>query len=123
MEVIMDRLKERAGGVTATLIVGLSCFLAGSSATGIYSPKVVVSSMGFHFPETAPVRGISEGKPPYCISLYKDNGLWRWIVYKHDPEERTIGGGATESYNLSRDIAVVLVDEDKKSCHVRRESH
>lgn len=119
----MDRLKEKAGGITATLILGLFCFSAGASVARVCLPTTVANNRGFHFPEVEPARGISEGKPPYCISLYKDRGLWRWIVYKHDPDEKTIGGGATESYNLSRDIAVVLVDEDKKSCRELIDSH
>jgi hypothetical protein len=112
----MGYLKARTGGIIAALIAGWFCFIAGVLITEVKARRPVSSSMGFHFPDGAPDRGISEGNPPYCVTIYKEKGFWRWIVYKHDPDGRTIGGGATESYSLSRDIALTFVGEDKRVC-------
>jgi hypothetical protein len=96
-------------------LAGLFCFFMGA-LHHTSSPEIPIPQYGFHLPDQEPAKGISEGRPPYCICLQKENGMWKWLVYKHGDDTHPIGGGATESYLLSRNLSLTYVDEDRKVC-------
>ena len=96
------------------ILTSISILFFGDMALWRVTAYYSIKDSGFHFPDQEPANYISEEKPPYYICIYRENSHWRWVIYKHEKRGVAVGGGSTESYLLSKNVALRCVIEDRE---------